>query len=46
MGTSRTATLSPIDVTIVISQSGFTHILGGYMDDSNIMVERDRKSVV
>jgi len=44
MGTSRTATLSPIDVTIVISQSGFTHILGGYMDDSNIMVERGSDS--
>jgi len=40
MGTSRTATLSPIDVTIVISQAGFTHIIGGFAEDSNIMVER------
>lgn len=44
MGTSRTATLSPIDVTVVISQAGLTHILGGYMDDSNIMVERGSDS--
>jgi len=44
MTTSRTATLSPFDVTIVISQKGFTHVLGGFMDDSNIMVERGSDS--
>ena len=40
MTTSRVATLSPIDVTVVISQSGFTHVVSGYAEDSNIMVER------
>ena len=44
MTVSRTATLSPIDVTIVISQSGFTHVVGGYAEDSNIMVERGSDS--
>ena len=40
MTTSRVATLSPIDVTVVISQAGFTHVVSGYAEDSNIMVER------
>lgn len=44
MTTSRVATLSPTDVTVVISQSGFTHVVGGYMDDSNITVERGSDS--
>ncbi len=44
MGTSRTATLSPIDVTVVISQSGLVHVVGGYAEDSNIMVERGSDS--
>lgn len=44
MTTSRVATLSPIDVTVVISQSGFTHVVSGYMEDSNITVERGSDS--
>lgn len=44
MTTSRVATLSPIDVTVVISQSGFTHVVSGYAEDSNIMVERGSDS--
>ena len=44
MTTSRVATLSPIDVTVVISQAGFTHVVSGYMEDSNITVERGSDS--
>lgn len=44
MTTSRVATLSPIDVTLVISQAGFTHVVSGYMEDSNITVERGSDS--
>lgn len=44
MNTSRVATLSPTDVTVVISQAGFTHVVSGYMEDSNITVERGSDS--
>lgn len=44
MTTSRVATLSPTDVTVVISQAGFTHVVSGYMEDSNITVERGSDS--
>lgn len=44
MTTSRVATLSPTDVTVVISQKGFTHIVSGYSEDSNITVERGSDS--
>lgn len=44
MTTSRVATLSPIDVTVVISQAGFKHVVSGYMEDSNITVERGSDS--
>jgi len=46
MSTSRVATLSPVDVSVVITQSstGLVHVVGGYMDDSNITVERGSDS--
>ena len=44
MTTSRVATLSPTDVTVVISQSDFTHVVSGYSEDSNITVERGSDS--
>jgi len=44
MNTSRVATLSPTDVTVVISQASFTHVVSGYSEDSNITVERGSDS--
>lgn len=44
MSTTRTSTLSPIDVTVVISQqsTGVVHIVSGYMEDSHINIERSK----
>lgn len=42
MSTNRTSTLSPSDVTVVISQesTGIVHIISGYAEDSHINIER------
>lgn len=42
MSSFRTPTLSPIDVTVVISQesTGLVHVLSGFAEDSHIDVER------
>lgn len=41
MASSYTATFSPQDVTIVISQGDFSHIVSGFSEDSIVTVERN-----
>ena len=41
MASTYTATFSPQDVTIVISQGAFSHIVSGFSEDSIVSVERN-----